>query len=192
MIVVKKFICDVFSENCYVVFDNNSKDGLVIDPGSNFDDVMECIKNNNLNVNAVLLTHGHFDHIYSCKKLQLLGYKIYISIFDATMCNDDNLNCSASNNCAVEHFCPDVLIDENLQNLTFGTINVTVLHTPGHSKGGMSYVIERNIFSGDTIFEHGYGRTDLAGGNFREILTSIKLLLKYTKSDYKLYSGHDI
>ncbi len=190
MITVNKIISRVCLENCYIVC-NDLKQSIIIDPGSNYEEIIDFVKQKGLNVLGVLLTHGHYDHIFSCKKLQELGYKIYISKFDEIMCSDENLNFAKSCGEVVESFIPDFLISENEEHLTLGAFEIKILHTPGHSKGGLSYIIDNHLFSGDTLFEKGYGRTDLFGGNFREILSSIKLLRKYTSAGYILHSGHD-
>lgn len=190
MILVQKIKCNLINENCYVVYDNASLDAIIIDPGLNYDDIVAFVKNNSLNVKAILLTHGHFDHTMSCNKLQKNGYKVYISKDDAYMCDSAEFNFAKDNNIDFPNYTPDYLInDENELNL--GTIYVKILKTPGHSKGGLSYVIGDNLFTGDTLFEHGYGRTDLNGGNFRDILSSIKKLRTLVKQGYKLYCGHD-
>lgn len=190
MIVVKKIICDLFAENCYVVY-NSTKDCVIIDPGSNFNDIVNFVRENKLNVHAVLLTHGHFDHTASCKKLQNLGFKVYISELDLPMCKNANLSYASSNNYNQELFEPDVIISNNQSSLTFGNLNVQILHVAGHSMGGLAYIVEKYLFSGDTLFKNGYGRTDLYGGSFKDIVKSVKLLLGYTKRGYILYSGHD-
>lgn len=191
MMVVNKIVNDVFQENCYIVYNSENLQGVIIDPGSNYEDIYDSVKQNGLKTKAILLTHGHFDHIMSCKKLQMLGIKVYISKHDAPMCNNDELNFAKDNGCNVEPFYPDVLIDDEVACLSLDGLDVKVLHVAGHSKGGLAYIIGDNLFSGDTLFEHGYGRTDLKGGNFREILSSIKILRSYTKSGYKLFAGHD-
>lgn len=190
MILVQKIKCDLVDENCYVVYDDVGFDAIIIDPGSSYDDIISFVKNNSLNIKAILLTHGHFDHTMSCAELQKNGYSVYISKDDAYMCNSAEYNFAKDNNVDFPNYTPDYLINDE-KELNFGTINVKILKTPGHSKGGLSYIIGNNLFTGDTLFEHGYGRTDLNGGNFREILSSIKTLRMLVKQGYKLYCGHD-
>lgn len=190
MILVQKIKCDLVDENCYVVYDDVGFDAIIIDPGSSYDDIVSFVKNNSLNIKAILLTHGHFDHTMSCAELQKNGYSVYISKNDAYMCNSAEYNFAKDNNVDFPNYTPDYLINDE-KELNFGTINVKILKTPGHSKGGLSYIIGDNLFTGDTLFEHGYGRTDLNGGNFREILSSIKTLRMLVKQGYKLYCGHD-
>lgn len=189
MIFVKKIINALCNENTYVVY-NHMLDAVVIDPGSNFEEIKTVITK--YKVHAILLTHGHFDHSFSCKKLQDLGYKIYVSSLDAEMCSNNKTNSSVEFGINYSNFAPDVVFDTNLiSEFVFGLICVKVISTPGHTKGSVSYIIEKNLFSGDTLFEHGYGRTDLYGGNFRAILSSIKTLRNYTKNGFVLFSGHD-
>lgn len=187
MIDVFKITNSILDENTYfVVWDNNC---LIIDPGFDFDKILTFIDSKKVKVLGILLTHGHFDHIASCKKLQNFGYKIYISKYDKDKCLDNKLNVASSMNMTIECFNPDYLIS-NEDNLVFNGLNVKVLHTPGHSKGGLSFVIENHLFSGDTLFEHGYGRYDLQDGNFRELISSLKVLLKYVKQGFILHPGH--
>ncbi len=189
MISVNKIRNDVCDENTYVVF-NDMLDAVVIDPGSNYISIENALKN--LKVHAVLLTHGHFDHALSCKKLQNLGYKIYVSTLDSEMCENNIYNSSKDFGVEFENFVPDVVFDAiKVSEFVFGSLCVKVVATPGHTKGGVSYIVENNLFAGDTLFEHGYGRTDLYGGNFRDILSSIKTLRRYTKDGFVLFSGHD-
>jgi len=125
----------------------------------------------------------------SCAKLQKLGYKVYVARNDAFMCEDASF--ALSYGCCLEEFVPDYIIENNQHIISFDDLKINILHVPGHTKGGLAYIIGNNIFSGDTLFYNGHGRTDLPGGNFKEILMSIELLKTYIKKGYTLFCGHD-
>ena len=165
---------DLLDELTYIIA--NKSNCLIVDPGSNFNDIIDFIKGHNLNICGILLTHGHYDHIASCKKLQDLGYKIYISSEDADKCENNQKNLSSSfSNRGIPTFKPDYLISNEQTELTIDDFKVIILHVPGHSKGGLAYIIENHIFVGDTIFPHGYGRYDFYDGNFSELIKSMSL-----------------
>lgn len=191
MINIKKIVVGNLNTNCYVVYDNLTKIALVIDPGSEFEKINSFIFKGNLNVKAVLLTHGHYDHIGACYKFKELNIPIYIHEKDADKCADNNLN--LSNKFSEENintFNADRLIIADEDKLNICGINVFALHTPGHSEGGCCYVIGNYLFSGDTIFEHGYGRIDFYDGSGLKLRQSIKKLLPYINAGYIVCDGH--
>lgn len=180
----------VLDEKTYVVYNNNTLNAIIIDPGSDFNKIANLIKDKALSILAVLITHAHFDHIASCKKLQDLGYKVYVSSLDADKCLNLDLCLANSSSEYIETFTPDVIIDKTEVELNIGEFVVGIIHVPGHSKGGLAFTIENNLFSGDTLFEHGYGRYDFYDGNFRDLLNSIKILREFVKRGYILHPGH--
>ena len=191
MLSVKKIICGELKENCYIISDLKTLDTLIIDPGCNFGAISKYIDQKNLNVCAILLTHGHYDHIGACKNLQDIGYKIAIHELDADKCTNNILNLSNSfSEIITKTFTPDILLFGDEKKLQFGSLNVTMLHTPGHSEGSCCYVIGNYLFSGDTVFDIGYGRTDFYDGNGQKLRQSIRKLSTYLIGDYVLCAGH--
>lgn len=190
MILVNKIVNSLLDENTYIVYDTGSKQALIIDPGSDFEKIKNFIYDNNLVVQAVLLTHGHFDHTFSCKKLQECGYKICIHCFDKTMCTDKYFSMADMCNVDFETFLPDYLIDKET-DLVIGVFNIKIISTPGHSRGGLSYLIDNYLFSGDTLFFNGYGRTDFPGGSISQLTSSIKKLKNIIESGFILCPGHN-
>ena len=140
----------------------------------------------------VLLTHGHYDHIGACKKFQNNGIKIAINLLDADKCESDELCLikQFGNGEILDTFKPDILFENEEDNLVLGSLNIKVIHTPGHSKGGSSYLIGNFLLSGDTIFEQGYGRTDFYDGSSIKLRQSIRKLLTYLNKGYILCCGH--
>ncbi|MBE7082080.1 MAG: MBL fold metallo-hydrolase [Clostridiales bacterium] len=186
MINVEKIVCGLLKENCYILYDSN-KNALIIDPGGHFDTIHNFILQNWLNVCGILLTHGHFDHIGAVKPLQDLGYKVYIHQLDSDKCSNLELSL-AKQFSRIETFVPDYTFECDKQVLNIGGFEVTVLHTPGHSKGSCCFCIDKYLFSGDTLFHNGYGRTDFYDGNSGQLFESLNLLKNY--AHLQLMPGH--
>lgn len=173
------------AENCYIISKNNTC--VIIDPGYAIEDILNYTKEHDLKILAVLLTHGHFDHCKCGYELQKIGIPIYVHKLDEDKLYTDN-NLAYMTNSVFDFYHADILIGEGQLNI--GDFSFMVLHTPGHSKGGVSYIYEDNIFSGDTLFENGYGRYDFYDGNYSDLMLSVRKLLKYKKEGYKFFYGH--
>ena len=174
-------------QNVYLI--SGSTGAVIIDPGQMTDEIKEFIAENKSKELAILLTHNHFDHILGADEARALSNgKIYISVPDAIGLSDGSVN-------LCERFCLDFLpfeADETLsdnQLLTVGDIKIKVLITPGHSKGSTCFIIGDWMFSGDTLFRLGVGRTDFIGGDNEELMLSLKRLYDI-KGDFDVYSGH--
>lgn len=191
MITVHKMLVGELNTCCYIVTDSLTNDTIIIDAGDEFEKINNYIECNNLNVNAVFLTHGHYDHIGACIYFKQKGVPIYIHEKDADKCENNNLNLS---NRFCEHgihtFKPDILILGEEQDFKIGSIKIKAIHTAGHSEGGCSFIIENYLFSGDTIFNEGYGRTDFYDGSMLKLRQSIRKLIPYVQDGYILCAGH--
>lgn len=184
----KLIISEVLDENSYILFDKN-KDCVIIDPGFGVEkQIIEYIEKNSLNLKAILLTHGHFDHILGIEKIQ--EYKripIYIGKEDINFLYDSKY--SLSNWISIDFKLSEKydIIGINGNENIFG---LECIKTPGHTKGSVCYVdsVKKNIFTGDTMFKMTYGRTDFPTGNYDKMLLSLKKLLSY--NDYTVYPGH--
>lgn len=180
---------DLLNENCYLIT-NNYQETIIIDPGISFEIINEYINNKNYRIIAVLLTHGHFDHIRSCKQLQDLNIPIFIHKLDKDKCLNNSLNLSSQFDIFIENFIPNCIFDSKIAEVKIGNFIVTVLHTPGHSKGSVCYLIDNYIFTGDTCFKNGYGRTDFYDGNESDMYNSLKIIKEYLNQGYILCDGH--
>jgi len=191
MVNVHEILVGELNTCSYIVFDTLTKDSIIIDAGDDFKKINSYIKNNNLNVKAMLLTHGHYDHIGACNSFKQKGVPIYIHELDADKCEDNNLNLS-NQFCenGIQTFKADTFIVGEEQQLKIGSILIKAIHTPGHSEGGCSYIIEKYLFSGDTIFNQGYGRTDFYDGSMQKLRQSIRKLMPYLHKGYILCAGH--
>lgn len=161
--------------NCSVFGDETSREGLVVDPGDQIDDVLEIIERHGLHLKAIIITHAHIDHIGGAQKLkQATGAPVYMNL------NDMELQKGLDRQAAwlgVEPPEP-VAIDAPARDgdrLLIGATELLVLHTPGHTQGSISLWIpaEEKLVAGDTLFRDSIGRTDLPGGDGRQILRSI-------------------
>lgn len=189
MITVKTHLSvadDGFATNTYIVTDEETGETAVVDPSLPEESLIE--KLNGKNVKYVLLTHGHFDHIGGVNLVkEKTGAKVVIHKEDEEMLCDPNKNYGTD----ITPVYADVLVEDGSE-LPFGNTRITVLHTPGHTKGGVCYIFndDRIMFSGDTLFRLTAGRTDLYGGDARIELMSLAKIAEL-KGDYKVYPGHD-
>lgn len=177
-------------ENCYILHDD--KNAIVFDPGGDFESIKEFVDGKSLKVSAIMLTHGHFDHIGAAEKLkQHTSAPIYAHA------GDMELIANGSDHAARFGVSPfDIpIIDkfvENDEKISFGFVEIKVIHTPGHSEGSVCYYIEKDklLISGDTLFAESVGRTDLPGGDFETIEKSIKERLYTMPENTIVYPGH--
>ena len=175
-----------YQTNCYVVYDSESLSGVIIDPGESTEVINRLLKDTNVKVKGILLTHGHVDHSASVNYLISLfpEVKVYVSaIDDNRMKNKDFIFGEAPIEGNV------VYIKEN-DELVFDDLKFRVIETPGHSDGSVCYLIDNILFSGDTIFRGSYGRYDLPGGDGRTLMKSITEKLLNLDGKTIVYPGH--
>ncbi len=174
-------------ENCYMIYKDGRDDAVVIDPGAERERILAALERLHKKPAAVLLTHGHFDHTGALSAFA--GLPIYIHKADAPMLNDAALNLGDRFDDTAERPKATSLVDEG-DAFDIAGIHFSVLHTPGHTQGCVCYLADDSVmFTGDTLFHHGYGNTEHYGGNFRMLVQSLKRLLRLPK-DYAIYPGH--
>ena len=178
--------------NCYIVADEKSKEAFIIDPGGEPEKVIDMISILKVNVKYIILTHCHGDHISGVKEVkEKVGGKILIHRMDAEgLCNE---NLSLTYYIGLQN--PDMEADSILDDedkIHLGDIEFDILHTPGHTKGGICiYCPEHKmIFTGDTLFRGTWGRTDLPTGSFEDIIHSITDKIMILPEDTIIYPGH--
>lgn len=185
---IKTFYASQFPENCYAAICN---DGIfLVDPGEFTLELERFIKENSTNIKYILLTHMHFDHIRATADVKKLcpNAKIVIHNLDAIGLSDSNLSLSYLFGFEQEKVYADVLCEDS-QIIKLESTQIKVIHTPGHTQGGVCYMVEDVIFCGDTVFEGSCGRTDFPGGSGFVLAESLKKL-KDLSGDYILYPGH--
>ncbi len=191
MIKIECFPLGEIEANCYFVTDPEAKVSLLVDMGDASGEVEEKVRQFGADrLQYLLLTHGHFDHIgYAAQmKQKFPNMQIVIGKEDADFTNDDRLNLAGHFGLRQEHFTADILAEEGSE-LAFGTETVKVLATPGHTRGGVCYVLGNSIFTGDTLFRGSVGRTDFPTSSTPDMLRSVKKLAELD-GNYHLYCGH--
>lgn len=171
--------------NCYLVFDEN-KNGFIIDPVYPGGKIENYIDTNKINIEFILLTHTHFDHVLGLNYFKdKLKVNVYASEDSKNIANDPDYNLSRG-------YCElSVKIDEYLKDLEeFSKYNIKAIKTPGHSLDSMSYKVGDHIFSGDTLFNLSIGRSDFPGGNYNILINSIKDKLFIYDDQTKIHPGH--
>lgn len=180
----------VIGTNCYIVFDENTREGAVIDPGDNADSILEQIEKEKIDVKYIFLTHAHFDHILAADpvqeatKAQIVLHKNDIALLRKEMMNEFRP--------LIKNYIePQVHIPaQEGTAVQFGGLTATYLHTPGHTPGSSTIRIGDCLFTGDTLFRHECGRCDLPGGDFGQMLNSLERLSRL-EGDYNVFPGHD-
>ena len=191
---IEYLILGEYQTNCYVLRKNDSaKDCLIIDPGLEPEELIEFLDEQKLNPVAVILTHGHIDHIAGVAELRsrFPEIKVYIHNHDAEMLTEPKINLSAISGMAFVTESEDVSLKER-DVIDLAGIKLLVLHTPGHTPGGISlYSKEAGVvFVGDTLFADSIGRTDFPGGSMSQLMASVREKLFTLPEHTEVYPGH--
>lgn len=177
--------------NCYVIACDKTGEAAVVDPGGDKADVLDFIESNSLVVKYIILTHGHGDHIAGVEHIKAAtGAKVAIHSLDAPMLEDANKNLSTQvfgKGYSLPK--PDILLQDG-SVLKMGLIDISILHTPGHTPGGICLSVEGILITGDTLFACSVGRSDFPGGSHEQLIKSIKEKLLTFNDDTKVFPGH--
>lgn len=177
-----------WGSNCYLLCSGG--DAFVIDPSPSADAILRHAENAAVSIKAILLTHGHFDHVLSVETLHdKTGAPVMIHHADAEMMSDGSKNAYSIFFGQDRAFRQADELLEDGQVLTLGDQQLTVINTPGHSPGSCCFLADDMIITGDTLFAAGYGRTDLWGGNMRQLAASLGKL-SALPHNLTIYPGH--
>ena len=189
--IIKKLPLGPIEANTYIIFDENSKEAVVIEASGDAQKIKNELDNLGANLKYILLTHGHFDHVFALNELKELcpDVKAYLNKEDERLLEHIGVQCLHFGIAGVDVPKIDEFIDENTK-LSFAGKEIKPIHTPGHTKGSMCYLIEGELFSGDTLFFEEIGRCDLPGGDFSEIENSIRKKLFTLDKNIVVHPGH--
>lgn len=178
------------ASNCYILADEKSKKAVIVDPGGNPNEILKVINRGKFNVEYIFLTHGHPDHIAGLKKVKdATKAKIVIHEKDANMLISPRDNLSAY--LGVESVQPPADIElKGDEKFSVGDLVLEIIHTPGHTPGGISIKVKNVVFTGDTLFAGSIGRTDFPGGSYNELISSIKNKLLPLDDNLIVLPGH--
>jgi glyoxylase-like metal-dependent hydrolase (beta-lactamase superfamily II) len=186
---IEQLIVGSLDTNCYLLSETFSKKTLVIDPGGNPEAIIKKIEENGLKVTGILNTHGHADHIKANKEIKE-KYKVPILIHeeDAELLTDPELNGATLIGSHIVSPKADVLLKDR-QIVKIGSLEAKVIHTPGHTPGGINLMLEDILFTGDTLFMGSIGRWDFPGGDGKTLLKSLEFYKKLPEN-ITIFPGH--
>jgi glyoxylase-like metal-dependent hydrolase (beta-lactamase superfamily II) len=193
---IKVVVTGPLEENCYIIFDEETNECIIIDPGDDGEEIEEEVKrfSPEAKVKYILLTHAHFDHVGALKYVkEKLGGEILMHKGDLPLLQRAHDLAMFFGLKIPEQPPPDRFIEDS-EEIIFNKIKVKAIHVPGHSPGGMAYLFsyknELHLFTGDILFAGSIGRTDLPGGNFELLISGIKTKLMILPPETKVYPGH--
>lgn len=176
--------------NCFIITCPTTHQSAIVDPGDDADRILRKCESQNINLTKILLTHGHFDHIGAVHHIKkATDAEILMHKADEFLIQAAPMQAAAFGLPAPPTFTVDTYIQEG-DEITVGELAAAVIETPGHTPGGVCFQFENDLFAGDTLFYGGIGRTDLPGGNYDQILQSIKTKLFVLPDELRVYSGH--
>lgn len=181
--LVEAILAGMYEENCYLLIDDNTKECGIIDPGGNAKRIEKEISSKGLKAKFILITHGHADHVDGVEEIAKdLNIPFYMSKADEEYMEKDDMVFGTLKNASG-------YLKEG-DTVTLGTHTIKVIETPGHTKGGLCFLVDDLLFTGDTLFQGSVGRTDFIGGDMGEIINSIKMKLLPLGDDVKVFPGH--
>ena len=173
---IKALVVGPIMENCYILYDEQTLEGIIVDPGDEAISILNVVDNLKLHIKYIVNTHGHADHIGANKELGLaLKAKLAIHADDACMLTDPHLNLSENGYMGrpIISQPADIILHEG-DIISFGNCNLKVIHTPGHTPGGICLVGEGVVMSGDSLFAGSIGRTDFPTGSMTDLISNLK------------------
>lgn len=183
--IIKRIPAGIYDANCYIVMDEDTKDTVVLDIGGDEEYIIRQLKALGGNLKAILLTHGHIDHVAGVSNFnKTYNVPVYIAKEDEDkMKNNDAIFGSIGSYENVHHV-------KDGEILTFGSLKFKVIKTPGHTPGGVCYLMGDSVFTGDTLFLGSIGRTDFDGGSHSQLINSIVNKLMVLDDNTKVLCGH--
>ena len=186
--ILKKLVVGPIASNCYIVGSEATKEGMIIDPGADADEILKKVRELGLKIKLIVLTHRHPDHVGAAGQVkEATGAEVAAHVEAAKYLPQSPSYIFESPYQASPY--PDRLLKGG-DSVDIGDLHFTVLHTPGHTPDGISLVGNGVVFTGDTLFNYGIGRYDLVDGNYRQLMDSIHNKLMVLPDDTRVYPGH--
>lgn len=187
---IEKIIVGSLATNCYMIYDKNTKEAIIVDPGDSYNLIRSRIDELNLKIKYIVLTHAHVDHICALDKLKSdFDAQICIGTRDNPKLNNSMLNLCSFFGCSSPVSKADILLNDGDTLDISGTI-VKIISTPGHTDGSITMYFDKCLISGDTLFYESVGRTDFPSGDSYALRNSIKNILFNLPDDTAVYPGH--
>jgi hydroxyacylglutathione hydrolase len=184
---LKKIIVGDLEENCYLLADEKTRNAAIIDPGDDYARISKVIEENSLKPQFIINTHGHADHIGADDKFNL---PVYIHKLDVPCLDEPGRNLSYLTGAPFSLSVKKVKPLENGQVIKLDSLSLEIIHTPGHTPGGICIKVDNVVFTGDTLFFGGVGRTDFPGASAQQLIASIRDRLLNLAGDTAIYPGH--
>ena len=188
--IIKQFVAGLIENNMYLIVDENTREAVVIDAPADIPELKKTVDELGAKVKYILITHGHFDHIMGLNSLKKTLNA------PAVICKDDLELSNKINDFTRLFGVPDSIpptyekFVKDGDIIEVGNLKIKVIQTAGHTEGGVCYLVDGNLFSGDTLFKQSVGRTDLFGGSFDKICHSVKDILFNLDENTKVFPGH--
>jgi|APSaa5957512535_1039671.scaffolds.fasta_scaffold11363_4 glyoxylase-like metal-dependent hydrolase (beta-lactamase superfamily II) len=190
LMIIKNIVVGPLEVNCYILGCEEAKEAAIIDPGDNADEIIKIIESEELKPKYIINTHAHFDHIGGVKEIQDY-FKIDFILHKEDLFLIENASEQATAFGLKPISKPEVnRYVNNDEKISLGNKSITVIHTPGHSPGCVCYYVDNNVFVGDTLFAGSIGRTDLPGGSYETLISSVKEKLFPLGDSTIVYPGH--
>lgn len=188
--ILVRLVVGPLQVNCFILADEKTKDAIVIDPGDDAGDILKVIRDKGLKVKYIVNTHGHFDHVGANKAVKdATGAEILMHEADAPMLADAADQAIVYGMRVENPPRPDRFVSDG-DMITAGEVSLKVLHTPGHTPGGISLLEQGMALTGDALFAGSIGRTDFPGGDLMTLISGIRKKLLTLPDDTKVFSGH--
>lgn len=189
--ILKRLEVGSFATNCYIIGSETSREGIIIDPGDEAERILKEVKDSGLDIKIIVLTHGHSDHTAALKEVkEETGAQMAVHAEDVSTLKQKLLGVIMGVGFKSPP-PPDRLLNDG-DTVSVSGLELKVIHTPGHSRGSICLIGDGVLFSGDTLFNFGIGRSDLpgSGGNHEQLIKNIKDKLLVLDDDIKVYPGH--
>ncbi len=188
--ILQTLVVGPLGVNCYILGDETTREAIVVDPGGNARDILNALQHNRLQVKAIVNTHAHFDHILALNEIRASTHASFMIHADEVPVLAAAKASAASFGMGVSQPAPADRLLKDGDEVAAGSLRFQVLHTPGHTPGGICLLQDKHVFVGDTLFQGSIGRTDFPGGDYATLMMSIRDKLLPLADDTIVYPGH--